>query len=735
MTNVKRFKFISSYLFATDSNGKSKLISISNGEIGNTICEFDFGNDYSSYNVLALDEASCEGVLGNLQGEVIRFKINKKSKQIEVICKKKLVDYQLMNLFLVENELICCGPNGQITIVCNLEESDSKQFDLPAVKDQQLNCVLKLSEFLIAFGDRAGNIIIYKKSNQNEHISKAYSLVKLFKKVHCNVGVKQLTKNPLFKNQFYSCGRDGRIVEYSFEDSKKGEGVLKIDLLRLIKSPIEIDYIARIEFDELDGGLKYIIGFKMNMFIIWDNRTQSIAWTVNGCISNRLWDFKRTSTRLNFAYLKNDKLILAFKQLDSSLLIRSKHHTNTVLCARPLFLNEFRNEKKKFYYITGSEDNDLFVNSFNRERQETLIEAQLDGHVSNVRALCIIKKYIQSSECLANDLLCSVGASSQIMIWDLKLNLDGQLIVKQLVNYFIWPPDKESSNKPWIKKPKEQFDTQLRFMDVSLRRQSENSNDFLIFTICSDSTFRLFSYSMSKSFIHLISTYGLSKFCPLTMTCLANLILITSTDGSLRLFKSSFYNLNASVIVNLKSNLLDTVPLITIVNDSDENLALREADQHFELLETLQLHQFGINSIDYLEIGADRYLILTSGEDTALGYCLISFNENKNLKLEFSGSCLMKHCSMISKIKILDSDLLMTVSWDKRIKIWQFKLNEKERRLELKWLQTIITSLPDISDVILDRAGDTPNDFNLIVLGKGIEIYQLNNSPSKVVQK
>lgn len=851
-TGAKRFQFFqrnpddAPHLLVTQPDGHVKVLAIGDVPAANNqlVAEFDFGREYSNYNVLAVEPNAYHAVLGNIRGEVTGFEFNSEQRSIRTIGQRKIADHKLLNLFVVahknERELVACGPDGEV-IVSSLSESNwignrPAKFKLPACKYQQVNCVLKLSEQVIVFGDRSGNVVVYKSEQIASHAgelegeigaefgsktgteagselgelggepvnepgtelaaSRRFVLVKLFKKVHSLVGgCKQLIRHP-FQSKFYSCGRDGRILEYDFDEPNDDR---MVDLLRSIKPSIEMDAISRIEFDRSASDPAYVIGFRQSMFVVWNNHSQSIVWAVPAGGSTKPWDFIISSNRLNFVYLKRDRLIYACKRLDEASLVRRKYHTSTVLCAQPLFLKRRSGDRKhsseagsserisgnrKHYFLTGCEDSELFVNSFDPATNQTAVEAILHGHISNVRT-CVVEdllldheqtedlvssNLLHSSDLVGHCLVITAGSASNLMVWQIRLNSSGQLKVKQLVNYFVWGSDRETMNLPWIKKPKQQLDSQLRFMDLSLRRLPGRP-DYLLSTVCSDATLRLFALSPGGSFIHLLGTYSLSSYCPLKLLDLgSSSSLITSTDGSLRVVEFDLQSLalrTSELTRNFPSN-----PLGVVVNDSEESeLDLNQLDQKLDrkhpvrlVVDTLQAHRFGINSIDSVQIEPDKILVFTAGEDTSIGYTLFAFesgrseddqvNEKIESKAETSsgrnatvllqGNCPSKHCSMVSKVKILGDDLLLTASWDQRIKIWQFTV--ADGRVELTWLRTIVSSIADISELLvfacepttdrIDLAAESNQgktnrgQIRLVAVGEGEEIYKVDLSGS-----
>lgn len=803
--NAKRFQFFGKdpYLAVSQSDGRVKVFAI--GSEQTAICEFDFGDAYSNYNVLALEPNAYRGMLGNIRGEVTRFELNVEQKKIEMIAGRKLADHKLFNLFVAqyenERELVACGPDGEM-IVCSLVNwscSNETKFKLPVFKYRQVNCVLKLSKTIIAFGDRSGNVIVYKSKIACEEATceeiascdesmtgKLFVMIKLFRKVHSLVGgCKQLIRHP-FQRKFYSCGRDGRILEYEWSDER-------VDLLRSIKPSIEMDAISRIEFDQSNGDLVYVIGFRQNLFVVWNNHTQSIVWTVQSSGSTKPWDFVISSTKLSFVYLKRNQLLYASKTLNQCALLRAKHHSNIVLCAKPLFLKkrdsaeknssqknrDEKNLNERLYFLTGCEDSELFINSLNPSTGQTTVEAILHGHISNVRT-CVVEDLLseateQTKDLFGHCLVITAGSASNLMVWDVKLDSKNEIKVKQLFNYFIWGPDRETMNLPWIKKPKQQLDSQLRFMDASLRRLPGKA-DYLLSTVCSDATLRLFALSPSGSFIHLLASYRLSGYCPLRLLDFECFSLITSTDGSMRLVEVDLDSLalrTDELVPNFPSN-----PLAVIVNDSEESaldlnqlemelgkesgreleveLVERERDLEIEtetkrglteqhplrLLDTVQAHRFGVNSIDSIKIGQGKVLVFSVGEDTSIGYTLIALDgrsgegrsgderksgETSGARVLLSGSCPSKHCSMVSQVKAVGGDLLLTASWDQRIKIWQFSLNENG--VELCWLQTIVSSIADISEVLIFADGPVTGWID-----RGCVIDQGQTNPEKIHQ-
>ena len=190
-----------------------------------------------------------------------------------------------------------------------------------------------------------------------------------------------------------------------------------------------------------------------------------------------------------------------------------------------------------------------------------------------------------------------------------------------------------------------------------------------------------------------------------------------------------------------------------VVNQSDDSND--EQSRCIQILQTVQQHQFGINSIDYIEWRKNQLLIFTAGEDTSLGYMLIQyqsdeqgekaqnereqskegnddekevhrkedikFDQKDHLTIKLRGKCLLQHSSMVSRVRVLNNQFLITASWDSRIKIWSYRLDDE---LILDCKRIIISSIPDISEVIIDRCDS--NKVNLIVLGGGREIYQID---------
>ncbi|XP_064630402.1 tRNA (34-2'-O)-methyltransferase regulator WDR6-like [Lineus longissimus] len=365
---------------------------------------------YRSYSVLSPSPCGAYAALGNISGGI----------KIVSVADSKTVDHQVFEgkIHSIEwlvvdggsNTVLVSGPDGKIVIYELLVEDGHMgtlvklfhDFTLPYCKQRWVTSAILLpEEELLVCGDRGGTLHVYDLSDSSSSPSKT------FLKVHGKSGVSHVC---FHDDHVYSCGRDGKYVQYSLED-----GQLK--QLNANKVAKGFEWLCQLLFTDNDT---FALGFHTVNFELWSLNTNQKMLEIECGGGHRDWDFCYHDNQAVFVYIKKGDIVLHQGELRS----------NQQIIKPPLHGRELTDVKhilttgNVHVLCTSSEDTDVNIVAveYNEEGNVTLHPLKtLQGHLSNVRCLALSSPKTTGN--VSEFILFSAGGRAQLKSWRLTLKI------------------------------------------------------------------------------------------------------------------------------------------------------------------------------------------------------------------------------------------------------------------------------------------------------------------------
>lgn len=522
-----------------------------------------FEDVFSDYICMKNNPHQTKAVIASKYGHLCLLKVDE-DEQIRCIHTVKPFNSKILDMGFINNHQFLCLTTSQMKIFsietnCIVENVCSFSFPNQN-RRSRFTCGLLLNDLLI-IGDFSGSVFAYQSCTEKP--------VSQFLHVHGHNGVNTLKQKPL-SQYVYSCGRNGRILEYLVVDSpEKGT---YLNLLRTF-AILPIEWIADFQFDnQAPFNLKYAYGFAFGSNFLFWNLPENRSILEDECGGgHRSWDLAIGSSEgkpnLNMSYVKQNNLIILKWQLplfcEQSLGTASflPRHIN---CCAHLYTS-----LKSHFFLTAGEDNVIQAIHFHRDNGTILPCATLYGHISNITSIKCF--YVEAEQPTIYAVSC--GGRSQFIVWKFIISDNEELICQEQVSNFSGTFSDHIAASNYTRKAnkasdssKKKFETDIRYLNVDLC-QTKSPDEFLILIACSDSSFRLFWYN----------------------------------DTERRITKSERVSIGRISCV-LKTNLihqLSSVRTLCAFATTDGCLSLWPLGDATESIQSWQLHQAGINGIDF----------------------------------------------------------------------------------------------------------------------------------------
>ncbi|KAJ4397261.1 WD repeat-containing protein 6 [Gnomoniopsis smithogilvyi] len=339
---------------------------------------------------------------------------------------------------------------------------------------------------------------------------------------------------------------------------------------------------------------------------------------------------------------------------------------------------------------TGAEDTTVRIWSYNAD--DTL-EGEKD-----LRCLAVIEKHTAGIQCLkwasANYLISGSG-NEELYIWRIT-RLDGSAYEGLAVVCEGVYPDKTRDG-----------DLRIMSFDVEVLPQQEIGDEVLCLSlVLSNSTLRTYRYSKSDGF-ELLAEGKYTGACLMQIRHLRVAeageevhVLTAATDGHIAIWKTAAAHDTATTAV-------------------------------YEMSELVRLHQSGIKSLDTRSISEHSYVVVTGGDDNALGYVSLWWSSTRSCYTV--GSRLLAngaHAAALTGLCITGVDVppdqtgsivrVCTASNDQRVKSWRILLGENARATRVKLMQDRYSAVADCGDLEILKGG-----MYTVVVGVGMEVWDL----------
>ncbi|KAM4022129.1 tRNA (34-2'-O)-methyltransferase regulator WDR6 isoform 1-T2 [Anomaloglossus baeobatrachus] len=602
--------------------------------------------------------------------------------------------------------LFSSGPNGimvWLEVTCVSGEitsvTEKCRYLLPTCKQRWHTSIAFVpKEGLIVCGDRRGSLMLFEvlqsASNPPEGHEKEPSHV-LFG-LHGKFGVTSVE----FHNGFvYSSGRDG------FYRQLKVEG-RQLVLLRKRKSCKGMEWIESLSFTP-DGDL-HILGFHSTDFVVWSSRSNEKLLCVPCGGGHRSWSYKKDGSREVFVYIKSGDVFAHHSQQVERIqnVVKEPLHGRELTSVKYVGTVSDCSQDCLDILITGSEDTTVNIWAFGPNHFYCL--STLSDHLSSVKTLALART--EHKDGVLSTLLFTAGGRAQIEVYRLFIQakeVNGSLPcqVIHLASHRLDEHWDRIKNKHKILK----MDPETRYMSITTVDQVTESMKPLssyvyLAAACSDGSVRFFVLRENSRQMILVAESFYHQRCVLKVETFIHtfgnksrvMLCSGATDGHIALWDVS-----------------------VIISGADMMLEKGETDCPLQDLGsvcfTASVHQCGINSLCVRMIKDGQYLVASGGDDNSICVSLLILDHNEGAQLLRSVSANSAHAAHVTGLRILREDLLVSVSVDQRLTVWNIGDSD------LKHVATRFCHVADVSDLDCWTRGE---GHLYVLCGQGLEIVK-----------
>ena len=334
-------------------------------------------------------------------------------------------------------------------------------------------------------------------------------------------------------------------------------------------------------------------------------------------------------------------------------------------------------------FVTGSEDTTVRLGKYNPVTGKIVNYWTERKHVSGLQRLQFINE----------SLMVSCSAREELFLWELNTEFESNpyINIRQTLLTQSTHPD-------------------LRIMDFDVMFTDSQKNDFIISTVYSDSSIKVWYYSYeSNSFTELWQNRY--ETCCILNTSFVVLqgeicLLIAATDGYL-----SLYNISQEV---------------TIIQATNNPRAIKFINDEFGLIHSssqpvfrLRVHKSGIKTMDVATpSGNGSVRVVTGGDDNAIA--LVTFKCEGDGTIRGVVSCLVEDAasSTVTSTKLLANETrVLSTSVDQRVRLWDITAENKLVLSAAKYTTNADTGSCDIVKL-------SNNTHSILVAGVGISVWK-----------
>ncbi|AGO13101.1 AaceriAFL056Cp [[Ashbya] aceris (nom. inval.)] len=423
-----------------------------------------------------------------------------------------------------------------------------------------------------------------------------------------------------------------------------------------------------------DANCDYITyGFRSNVFYIYNETKQyEIASVVCGG-AHRQWDLvRRADGCFVLCYVKAGELnVQKLGNCSFPQTLRDGVHGREI---RDISIRKNEPYEDGFLFITGSEDTNIKLNYFDVDTGEIRTFWTLKEHVSGLqRCKFINKKWFVS---------CS--AREELFLWQVTDTFDIPYVSLQQ------------------KLPVSSSNPDLRIMDFSYKFVN-NTENFVMATVYSDSSIRLWYYDAAKNTFTLLVNDFYAQCCILNaeLIVLKNrlYLLISATDGHL-----AVWDMTPVVPFEVEGQLQPLEGAVMAETQLPEPAAL------------LKVHQSGVKALG-VSVRKSEFVVYSGGDDNALAVSLFSCSEDGALVAKPAAFERSAASSTITSLSIVCEDsYILTTSVDQILRIWSVANDQ------LQLVSDAYTTVADTgpSDVVASSKGT-----HALIGGAGLSLWRL----------
>ncbi|KAH0370494.1 WD40 repeat-like protein, partial [Aureobasidium melanogenum] len=527
-------------------------------------------------------------------------------------------------------------------------------------------------DWMLVVGSRSGSIAIYQVHSQPD-VDGDVAHQHLLAQAHGFEAVTDLAwyagPNPDENSgHIFSVGRDGTYAIHHLSHSKSA-----IDLRLICQTTLPLG--TNIEGVHLDEESQHLIvwGFHSRQFIVFDITEEVEILNIDCGGANRVWKFVPEGLRGgHFVWTKASQLCLFSQVPNATRVLNKGGHGREI---KSLAVAPCNPTKTGILFATGSEDTDIKLMTYRAERK-----------LPHFRCLKTLRKH-------------NTG------IRQLEWSSDGRYLFSSagFEEFFVWRVD----SAPLVELgvvcesacPTESDLPDLRIMSFSCR---EESGDFIITMVRSDSTLRMYRYRRGQE-----NSWSILKVGNYLTTCLTQCLHI-DTFGQAQ-----------SLITAGTDGYVAFFPLHTDLSaTTTEPSALKwthRAKIHQNTIHSMRLHWFDDKTC----------LLLTGGDDNAVAFTVCAWSAGQGTPQVNTLIIPRAHTAAVTGVEILASSTskvltVATTSIDQRVKIWQVCYDSSSPgvdglRVERKG--NYFTAVADVSSLAALDAS------SIIVCGVGLDVW------------
>ncbi|RMD41883.1 hypothetical protein DV735_g3240, partial [Chaetothyriales sp. CBS 134920] len=611
-------------------------------------------------------------------------------------------------------------------LVANIAGSSTAMFFRLDISDEELSltsaqllyfpkgCIATTSYFSLVSGTlivgfRSGGLAFFDIGND---VSGDINKSVYFPDIHGSDAITSL--RPLRQQAIHENGWLGHIVttgrdgSYAIHEVTLGPEI-SCQLLTVHRSSPPLG--PNLEGAHIDAERNQIIlfGFRSTNFVIWNESEQYTLDSVDCGGAHRSWDYRTDSSqRGTFVWTKAGAFNLVNTAADKPELVCQGGHGREIKAAA-VFPGHLSSSQLGQYYLvaSGAEDTEvrLFA-AFMRERSgqfERKTLAVLHGHTTGLQHLAFStnRRY-----------LVSAGGAEQLYIWHLSFGV----------------PCIEVGVVLQGKMPRVDEDADVRIMDFHiLTNQNYGDQGTLdIAAAYSNGKVKIIQYEDGGA-------PGRGSFQTLQEV----------RFGSFCLTQINFHDFGNS----------DRGTIITAGTNGYLNLCdLKRLDSGWAapgIPRVQQVHQNSIQRLQVLEMQPNLQLVVSGGDDSALGFTLQRARAPDAGQLDSHTLLIPRaHAAALTALDIITSCVtshqvqatVVTAGNDQKIKVWEIEIPRDETGNGLFSMETLIskmkvrriheawTFVADISNIVqLHSARESGGEmaFDMMVVGVGMEVIRL----------
>ncbi|RYP25568.1 hypothetical protein DL768_011445 [Monosporascus sp. mg162] len=492
--------------------------------------------------------------------------------------------------------------------------------------------------------------------------------------------------------------RDGKYRIYELQTT---HGIVELNILHEV-TPRFVSLIEGAWFSDNGGGGKDLIlcGFRGRNMVLWNETGRHEIASVDCGGAHRSFAYTRLSDYpegFRFVYTKASQ-IHVFSQTDApQKTLKPGGHGREVKA-----IGASPNGR---YIATGAEDTAIRIWEYyyTSEEEEEDASSPSARRRGGFRCVAVLEKHstgIQTLKWHGNEYLFSSAGNEEFYAWRIN-RIDSDVCPLGTVCEAVFPDRSEGGD--------------LRIMDFDVERTTTitgygsshqgGNAAFCITMALSNSTLQSYNYTRRGGF----SLRGRRSYTGACLTQLRHLgtvgrggrgVLAAATDGHLAIYGN-------------------------VTSPSDRN---DETGEEFRDMSVTKLHQNSVKSLDMRKVesnGETTYLVVTGGDDNALGATHLRFNATEaRYEVRCKWTVRSAHAAAITGIAILrmindDRDaIVVSTSNDQRVKTWKLA-GWQSTGLRIALLDDRYSSVADSGDL------EALDENRFVVAGAGMEIWSL----------